>query len=170
VPKKVKPIRIEGDVAYVPLTKGYEAVIDVEDVPLIKNYNWCADEKKHTVYAVRNGFKTKGKNGNISLHSQILEVPVGYEVDHADRNGLNNRRYNLRKSTKSQNNCNKGLLRNNTSGFKGVSWHKGNKKWASNIKLNRKKQCLGYFDTPEEAYAAYCAASERLHREFGRVK
>ena len=39
---KPRPIRIEGDVAYVPLTKGYEAIIDVEDVPLVEGRNWHA--------------------------------------------------------------------------------------------------------------------------------
>ena len=62
-----RAIRIEGSVAYVPLTKGYEAIIDVEDVPLVEGWNWSAREERRRdgtvriIYAGRNGFNPTKK-------------------------------------------------------------------------------------------------------------
>lgn len=53
---KPRPIRIEGDVAYVTLTRGYEAIIDAENVPLVEGYNWQHfGPNRQTNYARRNG-------------------------------------------------------------------------------------------------------------------
>ena len=49
----IRQIRIQGDIAYVPLTKGYEAVIDAADVPLVQGNNWSATVRKRTCYAFR---------------------------------------------------------------------------------------------------------------------
>ncbi len=88
---KVRPIRIEGDLAYVPLTKGYEAVIDAADVCLVENFNWYADTSHgHTVYARRN--VNNGKPCSIKMHRVITGCEEGLLVDHKDCNGLNNRR------------------------------------------------------------------------------
>ena len=58
---------------------------------------------------------------------------------------------------------------NNTSGFKGVSWHKAARKWSSSIYLNGKPNHLGLFESAEEAHAAYMAAATRAHPEFARA-
>lgn len=162
----VRAIRIDGDVAYVPLTKGYEAVVDVADVPLVHGVNWCAGVKRGTVYAMRTKYGPDGRE-TVMMHRAICLPAVGVEVDHKDGNGLNNTRANLRSATKSQNMHNQKISTRNTSGFKGVSKIKG--RWESNIRLNGKKRRLGIFDTPEAASAAYAKASAALHGEFGRV-
>jgi hypothetical protein len=51
-PNPERPIRIDGPVAYVPLTKGYEAIIDAEDVPVVAPYPWSAMVAGKNVYAV----------------------------------------------------------------------------------------------------------------------
>lgn len=165
---KPRPIRIDGDVAYVPLTKGYEAVIDAADVPLVGQYNWCAAVKPHTVYARRTDGST-GKERTVLLHRVLMGEPDGLEVDHRDGDGLNNRRDNLRVATNAQNQHNQRTRNDNSSGFKGVSWYGRGKKWQVRIKLNGKQRHIGYHATPEEAHAAYAAASERLHGDFGRI-
>jgi len=170
---KPRPIRIEGDVAYVTLTRGYEAIIDAENVPLVEGYNWQhIGPNRQTNYARRNGLVSRGENtrSGLYMHRVILDAPAGLEVDHIDGNGLNNRRGNLRLATPSQNSCNKGVTKSNTSGYKGVFWEKGRGKWRALIRLNYKLKHLGFFDTPEKAYKAYCEASDKLHGEFGRVK
>lgn len=91
-------------------------------------------------------------------------------IDHIDGDGLNNRIDNLREATHSENLRNRGATTKNTSGFKGVSWHKARRKWQAQIKTNGRKKHLGSFDTPEAAYAAYCAAAEDLHGDFAMVQ
>ncbi len=165
---KIKPIRIDGDIAYVPLTKGYEAVIDAVDVPLVAGFNWCANKDKHVVYAIRTDLSGVKRRGT-SIHRTILGEPAGMCVDHIDRDGLNNRRANLRVATPEQNRHNSKMLCTNTSGLKGVHWRDDQKKWRAQITVAGKKKNLGYFPTKEEAHAAYCKASQELHGEFGRT-
>lgn len=166
--KAIRPIRVEGQLAYVPLTQGYEAVIDAADVHLVEGCSWHVQVRDHTVYVIRNDYST-GKQRTIRMHRVLMGKPEGFEVDHIDGDGLNNRRSNLRVATKAQNQHNQRLARHNTSGFKGVGWHKRVGKWAARITLQGKMRHLGYFGTPEEASAAYASASKNLHGEFGRV-
>lgn len=81
---------------------------------------------------------------------------------------LDDRFDNLRPATNSQNMANKPLKATNTSGYKGVSFAADRGKWRAKITLNGKQINLGQFDTAEAAYAAYCAAAEKIHGEFAR--
>ena len=168
MPTEIRPIRIEGNVAFVPLTQGYEATIDVADIPLVERWNWAALVKPRTVYAYRTEEigRTKRK---IRMHRLLIGEPNGLLVDHRDCDGLNNRRDNLRVATHSQNNHNSRLAGHNGSGFKGVSWHKQYEKWHAYISKEGKRLFLGYFASAEAAHAAYCKASAELHGEFGRA-
>lgn len=166
---KVRPIRIEGEVAFVPLTKGYTAVIDAADVILVEGCNWSAktsvrsDGQPGAIHAVRNDH-----GRSVYLHRQILGEPAGVLVDHEDCNGLNCRRYNLRPATKTENNRNICTTAANSSGFKGVFWDTERGKWCAKIKVNRKPNYLGRYDDKNMAAAAYAEASARLHGAFGR--
>jgi len=95
--------------------------------------------------------------------------PIGH-IDHRDCDGLNNRWANLREATHSQNAGNKARFKNNTSGFKGVTFNKGCQKFQAQIHFNRKLIYLGLYDTPEAAAAAYAAAAKQQFGEFARVK
>ena len=92
----------------------------------------------------------------------------GLQMDHIDGNKTNNRIENLREVTKSQNKMNSKLAANNTSGVKGVYWHKRKQKWTSKIILNRKHIHLGYYDTIEEAVSVAIAARNEYHGDFAR--
>lgn len=164
---KTRPIRIEGDFAYVTLTQGYEAIIDASDVPLVSEWNWYAIKDGNTVYAQRSSPNTECRT--VRMHRVLIGAPNGLWVDHRDGNGLNNSQANLRLATVQQNCHNSRTSKRNTSGLKGVSWSKANGKWHAQIRINGKPRHLGYFRTPESAYAAYCEASASLHGEFGRT-
>jgi hypothetical protein len=165
-----REIRIEGDVAYVPLMRGYEAKIDACDVHLVDGVNWAAlvsnhrDGRPRTVYAQR----IVARRG-VFMHRVIMQISSDLQVDHIDGNGLNNQRDNIRAVTPSQNSQNQRIKANNKSGIKGVRWDKIRCKWVAEIGVNRKGVHLGRFDAKEDAASAYATASARIHGNFGRT-
>jgi HNH endonuclease/AP2 domain len=88
------------------------------------------------------------------------------QIDHINGVRDDNRLINLRLATQSENNVNAQTPKNKT-GFRGVAPHR--RKWSAKIRINGRKQHLGLFDTPEEAYRCYCAAAQRIYGEFGRA-
>ena len=87
-------------------------------------------------------------------------------VDHIDHNGLNNQKYNLRIATHSQNCQNRRPCKNSSSKYRGVCWHKKNKKWTAHIKIDKKTIYLGIFESEEDAAMAYDAKAKELHGEW----
>lgn len=165
--RSIRPIRIEGNVAYVPLTKGYEAIIDVSDVPLVEGRNWTALVKSNTVYAYRR-IKSSGCT-NVRMHRLLLDCPRHLEVDHINGNGLDNRRINLRLATCAQNRKNVRPHKKSASGLKGAAYHTQTGRWLARIKCDGKTHYLGIFQTAQQAHEAYCKASVELHGEFARL-
>lgn len=95
----------------------------------------------------------------------------GGEIDHVDGNPSNNAISNLRLATSSQQKQNKRVQSNNRSGLKGAFYHacRRGKKWRSQIKVGDDLIFLGYFNTPEEAHAAYSDAAHAYFGEFART-
>ena len=87
-------------------------------------------------------------------------------IDHINRDPSDNRWCNLREASYAENNRNKSIGTDNTSGYKGVNWHKHKNKWRSEIKVNKKVIHLGYYDNKEEAAEAYIQAAKKYHGEF----
>lgn len=87
-------------------------------------------------------------------------------IDHVDRDKSNNKINNLRECNKSQNEQNKEVRSNNTSGYRGVSYKKRNFKFASRINLNGKEIFLGYFEKAEDAAKTYDKKATELFGEF----
>ena len=131
--------------ATVPLTKGFDAVIDSDDIPLVSGWNWYAAVRKHTVYSAR--------HNSDGSHSYLHHVIFGKKfTDHRDNNGLNNRRSNLRECPSgSFNNAN---MRPRTLRPKGVD-RSGKSKWRARTKVNGKFVLIGTFNTEGEASRAY---------------
>lgn len=90
-------------------------------------------------------------------------------IDHINGCPNDNRFSNLREATHVENSRNSRKPSNNTSGFKGVRLDKRWNRWVAEIRTDGKRKSLGRFDTPDEAYAAYCAAAEEYHGQFARI-
>lgn len=94
--------------------------------------------------------------------------PDGH-IDHINMDQSDNRISNLRIATRSQNQCNRGIQTNNTSGFKGVSFSKLHNKWHSYIKIEGKRKHIGLYKSKMAAYFAYCYEAKKLHGDFARL-
>ena len=152
----------------IPLTKGKVAIVDDEDFERVSAHKWCYSYGPNGGYAVRGVTVSVGKRKLQLMHRFIMNEPVGF-IDHRDGDRLNNTKENFRIATKSQNGFNRGKNRNNTSGFKGVSWKRHVRKWVAQIHVGGKNHYLGLFGSPEEASAAYADAAKIHHGEFSRA-
>lgn len=153
-----------GGMRLIPLTQGEHTQIDCQDYESLSKYKWDLQRDK-------NGHKYAVRSGGILMHQQIMGFPDG-EIDHHDRNGLNNQRYNLRLCSHSQNMMNqRKSLNPKSSHCRGVSKRKPSKSWASpkwraTIQIKGKSIHLGYFDNEIDAGIAYDNAAHKYFREF----
>ena len=152
----------------IKLTRGKFALVDDRDYEWLNQWKWWAGKHRYNFYAERWEWKN-GKRTNIKMQYAILGKKKGYVIDHIDRNGLNNQRSNLRFATIRQNNINKRMHKNNTSGYMGVYWHKHCKKWAACIRKNGKSIHLGLFEKPEKASVVYKEATKKYHEGFASL-
>lgn len=137
---------------------------------------WNSIYAGHTAGATRNKRGTRSVSigrANFMLHRVIWKWVTGDEppahIDHREVTPADNRWQNIRDATASQNQWNRPKPKTNTSGFKGVSWHKKYGRWIASIRVHGCLHYLGAFANPEEAHAAYCEAAARLHGEFART-
>jgi hypothetical protein len=144
----------DDGITVVPLTQGKVAIIDSADAERVLARRWRIDAYGYAL--------TGTGKGTITLHRFLMDAQPGEEVDHANRDKLDNRRSNLRFVTHAQNCVNAGLRRTNSSGFKGVTWHKRTQTWRAYIRVNGRQVHIGHFSTPEDAARAYddAAAAE----------
>lgn len=153
----------------IPLTRGYETIVDAVDADL-SEHKWHANPSWHTVYARRTVNKRV-----VLLHRVILARMIGRVlksneyVDHINGNALDNRRSNLRIATNSQNQMNQRTRTDNTSGYKGVHWHKVACKWQARVKINGRYVSGGLYENVEDAAIAARRLREQLHREFANT-
>ena len=115
------------------------------------------DGRKHTMGRAR-----------LIAHCFIPNPEGKPTVDHINRNRADDRIENLRWATYEEQNINRApnsMPRNNTSGVRGVSWHKKNAKWQVKIMVDGTHLHLGYFDELHDAEACYLSKRRELGRE-----
>lgn len=154
----------------IPLTQGQFALVDDEDFEELNQFKWYALKTKNTYYACRN-FKNIDENKRIMLmHRQILKLKdPKIEADHIDNNGLNNQKINLRECSSAQNKRNTKSHKDSFSKYKGVSWHKKDKRWRVRIIINSKCTHIGNFKDEIEAAKAYDEMARIHHGEFANL-
>lgn len=134
----------------IQLTQGKVALIDDEDYELISKFKWCTNKIGSTFYAA-----TCLPDGRVfHMHSLMLLREHKQDIDHINRNGLDNRRSNLRLVSRSDNNKNSKLRSDSTTGVKGVYKHTKNNSWYARIVVEGKWKYLGSFSTKDEAILA----------------
>lgn len=115
-----------------------------------------------------NGYMRSNVNGKLEYNHRIAwchyhrEQPPEF-IDHINRVRADNSIKNLRACTLSQNQSNRKVNSNNTSGFTGVSYVKRLDKYKATIYKNSKPIYLGVYSTPELASEAYKKAKAKYH-------
>ena len=144
---------------------GAIAIVDTKDVTFLSQFTWSQNPRGHLV---------RNDHGRVLMMHRVIAGRAGLSlcayIDHKDGNKLNNTRTNLRPATNQQNQFNTKRQANNTSGFKGVTWDKHNKRWLARIRFGKgNRKHLGSFATAQEAARAYNNAAEELHGEYARL-
>lgn len=149
---------MSGDYGVGYCNNGAPFYFDKEDYGLIKNYCWCDNGR---------GYLVAGEIGNSKKLVLMHQLITGKKYqDHKNTNKHDNRKENLRDATRSQNNMNKGVQSNSTSGITGVRLDKRQQKWTAKIKINRKTISLGSYLSKEDAVKARKEAEEKYFGEF----
>lgn len=128
---------------------GKVTLISDEDYKSVSGFLWYMDSKGYP-------YREKCKEKRVFLHQFIMGVyPKGKtEIDHINGKKLDNRRSNLRFCTNAENRLNRTKYKTNTSGYRGVMYHKIAKKYMARVYINNKTHYLGLFKTKEEANKA----------------
>lgn len=152
----------------IPLTQGKFALVDDEDYERINQWKWHIGGKG---YAIRteNFYKPCGRRTSrtIMMHRYILCVETVFHVDHINHDRLDNRRFNLRKCTRSQNLMNTQVRKNKSlSRYKGVARYARDKRWLAYINKDGIRHRLGRFEKEEDAAMAYNKKAIELFGAF----
>lgn len=117
-------------------------------------------------YVQRHVVLAAGKYSKSRLHREVMDAAPGDIVDHINGNRLDCRRENLRIVDDRGNAQNQSKSPKNTSGYRGVSWHKQNQKWYAYAKINGVMISLGFFDDVHEAGAVAKKFRKRHYEAF----
>lgn len=140
---------------------------DEQDQDLINGHNWVIHKADRTFYVRATLWDKELKKSKYAyMHRLIINAMKGQQVDHKDRNGLNNKRNNLRLCNNSQNNANKPAKTTNKTGYRGVHFNKIRKRYMAYLFINGKRIFGGYFKKVEDAAIKYNELSLKYHGEF----
>lgn len=157
--KKYNTYDLSGDYGIGYTVNGEPFYFDLEDYDKIKDYCWFISDEG---YVASNDYNNNYKY--IKFHKLLF--PNSKIIDHINHKRNDNRKCNLRTVTHSQNQMNKGLRSNNTSGVTGVYLNKRDGKWGSYISINKKRIYLGFFNNFDDAVRARKEAEDKYFGEF----
>jgi hypothetical protein len=151
----------------IKLTRGKWATVDEEFYEAIHSMSpWFCHGQG---YAARNRYDPETQVSTVVFMHHVIATLAGMayiRVDHENGRKRDNRIKNLRSATHAENNRNKGKQRNNTSGYKGVSWNKSAQKWTARINNGTTYEHLGLFPSKRAAARAYDEGALKYHGSF----
>ncbi len=140
----------QSETRTIALSRGQSAIVDEDDYERLNRHKWYCTSGG---YAARSVWSKPRRI--VYMHREILGLDENTEVDHWNRNTLDNRKANLRRCTSSQNKRNTRHI--NKLGFKGVQ--RSHRRFSAHIWLNARHVYLGGYDTAVEAAFAYDTAA-----------
>ena len=149
----------------IKLTKGKSTVVDDIDYEYLSQRKW-----QYNLTQDKNEYAfTQIKGKTTYMHRIIMNAQKGQYIDHVNGNSLDNCRINLRLTNNQLNQANSKIGKNNTSGYKGVTWNKKLNKWQAQLMFNWKHIHLGLFSNKIDAAKAYNKRARELFREYARL-
>lgn len=156
---------------YGKVAAGRVALIDEEDYELVSQHRWNCQEPRKNGRVIAGPYATTslsrrdhgGKAPTLLMHVLIMGQPY---IDHADGNGLNNSRSNLRPATHAQNAANRRMKLSGRSQYKGVSPAPNSTGWVAAITRGGELRYLGCFTSELSAAHAYDLAAREADGEF----
>lgn len=161
---------MEDEICTLPLSKGHEARLCRRGYEWARQWKWCMGSR----YAMRSIYST-GDDGQRSSRTLYLHVELarefgiaeaGKQVDHRDRDRLNNRLENLRAASPQQQQWNTSKHRGCSSIYKGIYWNKAKRRWRALIMVAGRQRLLGSFQSETAAADAYAVAAREHFGEF----
>lgn len=154
----------------IQLSGGGVALVDSSDYEFLTQWKWFYLNK---TYAGRTKHiemvDGKPKRMTVKMHNVLMPPPEGYEVDHINGNGLDNRKENLRIVRHQQNMWNRKAVTGSKSKYKGVDWYAASGSWRAYIKIDGKQKHLGCYKQEDDAARAYNKAALALHGQYARL-
>lgn len=150
----------DGDHMRCFMKNGTSFLFDAEDEAIAAEYTWSIT----TGYA-----RTQIDGKTVYFHKLLFGNPEKVEIDHINGDRLDNRRCNLRVVDHAQNNQNKGLRKDSTTGFKGVCLDKKSGRYLAYINAYGIRTYLGVFHDKKLAAMAYDEAAKKLHGEYAQL-
>lgn len=140
-------------------------LVDDEDYNFLVKFKWYARRCGGHIYA-----ETKINGKCVGMHALLMPTDVEFLViDHANRNGLDNQKGNLRFATKGENAANSKKSTKNTTGYRGVTYRKKTGQWIAQLTAKGVVQHLGIFYSAQEAAEAYNKAAFEAFGEFAKL-
>jgi len=153
--------------------KDYEGIYKVSNLGNVKSLRFGKEKILKISFNSVNGYNHvvlyKDKTPRMySLHRLIYrefigELIEGLVIDHINGIKTENNVENLQQISYRANTTKGERIKNGTSKYVGVIWHKGNKKWQAMIRIKKERKHLGYFHNEEEAAAAYQAELSKIN-------
>ncbi|MCA0358711.1 MAG: HNH endonuclease [Proteobacteria bacterium] len=150
----------------ITLNCGSEMLIDAEDYQKVSHLSLRYVRSRYSHGSVRGYDKQLGKS--VAVHRVIMAAPKGVEVDHINRNPLDNRRQNLRLCDRQQNTRNRTYTKASDLP-KGVFRRRKDRSYRAMITIDGKQVALGSYDSPIQAALAYDHAAQKHFGEFARL-
>lgn len=158
--KSYNDIEEHGKYIIMYTSKREPIYIDTEDYDKVKDICWFIGDGNY-IHGTLEGEKYQ-------LHRLIMDCPDDLLVDHigGDLTRNDNRKFNLRYATHSQNTQNIKKHPRNKSGVTGVSWDSTAQKWMVGITKDRHHHTIGRYDKFEDAVEARLKAEDEYFGEF----
>ena len=143
-------------------------LVDDSDYEFLNQWRWHDYDGYVARTLYLGGGRKNARYKMVKMHRVIMANPEGYQIDHINGDKYDNRRCNLRLATNSQNQMNKKVPKNCSSGVTGVRWKKQADKWSALLIENGKRHHLGYFDTKEDAVSVRKQAEKHYFGEYAK--
>lgn len=157
-----------GDHAWTSSTKGFTIFVSPEDIYLLNEFVWTAKVTARNAYATRYKRNPQKKLYGLYIHHSILSRTQDEEIDHINRNGMDNRRNNLRAVTPQLNKLNAKKEAGASSKFKGVYKKRDRNKWVASLKIDGAVKYLGSFENEIDAARHVQSIAHTIHGDNWR--